>query len=559
MNKFYLTIASKLQNQINNVHKTFVASSSIFKNLYSSRDIVPKSFKISPVSEDFVSDELHNLDINKSTGIDGIKSKLLKDGAEVIKSSITHIINLSIVTGTVPDELKYAVVKPLFKKGSRLEAGNYRPVSVLCIVSKVLERAVYVQLYEYFKKHQLIYEFQSGFRKSYSTDTCLINLMDHIRNLIYKGHYVGMVLLDLQKAFDTVDHDILCDKLEAMGLDFTKWFKSYLENRQQVVVANGTVSEPGTVSCRVPQGSILGSLLFLCYVNDMPMSVKCKLLLYADDSALIVSGSDPKIIADALSKELESCRQWLMDNKLSLHLAKTESILFGSKKKLKRVISFEVKCGDIVIKNEESVNYLGVQLDNHLGGNSIVKGIISKVNSRLKFLYRYSNLLNFKSRKTLCSALIQCLFDYSCSSWYPGLNKGLKEKLQVAQNKTIRFILDLDNRAHIGTKELETTGFLKVPDRVKQLKLGHVFKIRKKTCPRYLTANFQQLNEIEDRITTRAKVNDFLKPKMCINTFAYSAIDDWNSLPNNVKGIKRQKKFKECLKKSLLRTARRSD
>ena len=125
-----------------------------------------------------------------------------------------------------------------------------------------MERAVYVQLYEYFKKHQLIYEFQSGFRKSYSTDTCLINLMDHIRNLIYKGHYVGMVLLDLQKAFDTVDHDIFCDKLEAMGLDFTKWFKSYLENRQKVVVANGTVSEPGTVSCGVPQGSILGPLLF---------------------------------------------------------------------------------------------------------------------------------------------------------------------------------------------------------------------------------------------------------------------------------------------------------
>ena len=153
------------------------------------------------------------------------------------------------------------------------------------------------------------------------------------------------------------------------------------------------------------------------------------MLLYADDSALIVSGSGPKIIADALSKELESCRQWLMDNKLSLHLAKTESILFGSKKKLKRVISFEVKCGDIVIKNEESVRYLGVQLDNHLGGNSIVKGIISKVNSRVIFLYKYRNLLNFESRKTLCSARIQCLLYYPCYSWYPRINKGLKGKL----------------------------------------------------------------------------------------------------------------------------------
>jgi len=117
-----------------------------------------------------------------------------------------------------------------------------------------------------------------------------------------------MVLLDLQKAFHTVDHKILCGKLEVIGINFTKRFKSYLGGRQQIVVANETPSEPGTVSCGVPQGSILGPLLFLCYMNNMSLSVKCKLLLYADDSALIVSGSDPQSISDALSKELESCR-----------------------------------------------------------------------------------------------------------------------------------------------------------------------------------------------------------------------------------------------------------
>ena len=115
-----------------------------------------------------------------------------------------------------------------------------------------------------------------------------------------------------------------------MGINFTKWFKSYLGDRKQIVVANGTSLESGIVSCGVPQGSILGPLLFLCYVNDMSISVKCKLLLYADDSALIVSGSNPQLIADTLSKELESCKQWLMDNKLSLHLGKTEYVLFGS-------------------------------------------------------------------------------------------------------------------------------------------------------------------------------------------------------------------------------------
>ena len=390
---------------------------------------------------------------------------------------------MSIKNNTVPDELKFAMVKPLYKKNSRLEVGNYRPVSILCIVSKILERAVYVQIQEYLKANNLLYEFQSGFRKSYSTDTCLINLMDYIRMLKSKGNYIGMVLLDLQKAFDTVDHEILCEKLEAMGINFTKWFKSYLGDRKQIVVANGTSSESGIVSCGVPQGSILGPLLFLCYVNDMSISVKCKLLLYADDSALIVSGSNPQLIADTLSKELESCKQWLMDNKLSLHLGKTESILFGSKRKLKKVESFNVKCGNESIKHVNSVKYLGVQIDNDLSGNSIVKDIVKKVNLRLRFLYRYKELLNFESRKTLCSALIQCLFDYSCSSWYPGINKDLKDKLRVAQNKMIRFILKLDNRAHIGNQELEKAGFLKVDDRVKQLKLVMYLKSEIKPAP----------------------------------------------------------------------------
>ena len=147
------------------------------------------------------------------------------------------------------------------------------------------------------------------------------------------GNYTGLVLLDLQKAFDTVDHVILCKKLEAMGIASVDWFRSYLSNRTQLVSVNQVESDPLNVTCGVPQGSILGPLLFLCYVNDMASSVDCKLLLYADDSALIVSGKDTDFIANKLSHELESCRQWLVDNKLSLHLGKTECILFGSKKK----------------------------------------------------------------------------------------------------------------------------------------------------------------------------------------------------------------------------------
>ena len=545
LNNYFLTVASNLKSKIPDSNKIFDVDSQNFKDYYKNQGITPKSCKPITVSEDFIYKELKSLNPSKATGIDDINPIFLRDGAELIKGAVTHIINLSIKTNVVPEMFKYAIVKPLHKKNSRLEVGNYRPVSILCTLSKILEKSIFNQMNEFLVKNNILYDFQSGFRGSYSTDTCLINLMDHIKLLNSKNMFAGMVLMDLQKAFDTVDHNILCKKLEAMGLDFTEWVKSYLNERKQVVEANGAKSSEGIVTCGVPQGSILGPLLFLCYVNDMPMSVKCKLLLYADDSALIVSGKDPKEIARDLSRELESCKQWLIDNKLSLHLGKTEAILFGSKRKLNKVESFDVKCGDININNVNSVKYLGVQIDNTLSGENIVMNIIKKCNSRLKFLYRHKDMLDFCSRKTLCTALIQCHFDYSCSSWYPGLGKTLKDKLQVAQNKMIRFILDLDNRAHIGHKEFKKAGFLDVSSRVSQLKLGHAFKVNKKTCPEYLRFNFQKLNENAERIATRAKAHNFHVPKIDPKTFAYSTIKDWNNLPNDIKMTNSLKTFKD--------------
>ena len=331
-NKYFLTIASTLVKKLPIINKIFDVDSISFSDYYKSKGISPKTFKLTTVSEDFIFNQLKSINPSKSTGIDEIRPIFLRDGADVLKGAILHIVNLSIESNTIPEIFKYAIVKPLHKKGSRLEPGNYRPISILCTLSKILERAIYNQINQYLTVNDILYEFQSGFRGSYSTDTCLINLIDHIKMLKSHNMFVGMVLLDLQKAFDTVDHQILCKKLEKMGLDVTKLIKSYLEGRKQIVEANGIRSLAGTVTCGVPQGSILGPLLFLCYINDMPMSVRCKVLLYADDSALIVSGKDPKIIAETLSKELGSCRQWLIDNKLSLHLGKTEYILFGTRR-----------------------------------------------------------------------------------------------------------------------------------------------------------------------------------------------------------------------------------
>ena len=164
------------------------------------------------VSEDFIYKELYKLNPSKSTGTDNIPARFVKDAASVLTKPILHIINLSIEQNSVPNDLKSARVVPLFKKNKRCDVGNYRPVSVLSVVSKILERAVYTQLEEYLTKKKLLFDFQSGFRNKFSTDSCLTYLTDYIKTQISKGLYTGMLMLDFQKAFDTVDHDISCAK-----------------------------------------------------------------------------------------------------------------------------------------------------------------------------------------------------------------------------------------------------------------------------------------------------------------------------------------------------------
>jgi hypothetical protein len=253
-----------------------------------------------------------------------------------------------------------------------------------------------------------------------------------------------------------------------MGLsdNSVKWFSSYLSDRYQVVDINGTLSSPCKITCGVPQGSILGPLLFLVYVNDMESAVGCKLLLYADDSALMVSNRDVGFIQERLSLELQSVSEWLIDNKLSLHLGKTESILFGTKRKLTKQSELSVKCSNKTITASSEVKYLGLDLDQTLCGDITGNKVIKKANSKLKFLNRKSKFLNFNTKKLLVSALIQCHYDYGCSVWYSGLNQNIRLKLQTAQNKVIRSILDLPPRSHVGASMFRKLNWLPTDLRV---------------------------------------------------------------------------------------------
>lgn len=550
INNFFINVGYNLVSKLPNLPDLYSAFTEHCSTFYRNLGISPGTYSIQNVDRNFILKELQKLKPNKSTGLDDISPRFLRDGAHILSDVIMHLVNLSISSKTVPNCTKKAKVVPLYKKGSRLDVGNYRPVSILTSISKILERAVYVQVVEHCKSNNIIYPLQSGFQKHYSTDTCLMYLQDHIRSEISKGNFVGMMMLDVQKAFDSVDHTMLCEKIRLAGID-EKWFQSYLTGRTQVVNINDYYSNENTIVCGVPQGSLLGPWCYLIYSNDLPPCVSCKVILYADDTILLVSNKDLNIVKERLSQVGTTCFHWLCNNKLSMHMGKTEVIVFSSKRKQNHTRDFSIKMGEHNIKAKNSVKYLGLTMDNCLSGDSIVANIVAKTSARLKFCYRHKNSLNLHARKTLVTSLVQCYFDYAVSSWYSGLNKANRKKLQVAQNKLVRFILDLNPRSHIGQRELNQINFLNTQDRADQLMLGHMFNIYHQTAPAYLN---QKFCAVSHHYGTRRATRNFFLPrpsKIDIANFAYQGAKKWNSLPINIKCINNKCDFKNKVRQWL--------
>ena len=257
-----------------------------------------------------------------------------------------------------------------------------------------------------------------------------------------------MILTDLKKAFDTINHKILLDTL--LPIDFSKitigWCEFFAAELQFTVEVTNRVSKFSNILCGGPQGSTLRPLLFFIYVNDMSEAVECDLYLYADDSCLFFQHKNITEIKKKVNERLQQylffvCRYTF----LNIHFGevKTKSIFFSSKRNLKLVEELDIRYKDIKIKQYKHVNYLGCMLDESMSGETMALRVIEKINSRLKFLYRKNRFLDVPLRRLLCNALIQPHFDYACTAWYPNLSKKLKDKLQVTQNKCIRFCLKL--------------------------------------------------------------------------------------------------------------------
>ena len=302
------------------------------------------------------------------------------------------------MNGVVPSELKLAKVVPLFKSGDAMTLSNYRPVSVLPVFSKILERLMYTRLLAFINKHKILYKFQFGFRGGHSPHLALIYLIDKISNALENGDCVLGVFLDFSKAFDTVNHDILFTKLHHYGIRGVAldWFKSYLKDRKQYVCFNGTDSCTKYIRCGVPQVSILGPLLFLIYINDLAsISDKIFTLLFADDSNLFLSGKNPDDLIESMNNELIKVVDWLNINKLSLNIKKTHFIIFRNKHERIETRN-ELTINDVVIEMTNSTKFLGIMIDQHINFQRHIAYVKGKISRSLGILYKARKIFHKK-------------------------------------------------------------------------------------------------------------------------------------------------------------------
>ena len=293
--------------------------------------------------------------------------KFLKILAPAISETLSNISNKSFALGIFPDHMKLAMITPIFKEGSKLDVSNYRPVSVLPTISKVLEKLMLTRLTEYLEKSKIIYEHQFGFQKNRSTTLAVLDLNTRITKALDRGNYAASVFLNFAKAFDMVNHQILLSKLENYGIrgPAKDWFESYLKSRHQIVKIGDTLSDKMQIACGVPQGSILGPILFLLYINDIKNASKTlKFLLFADDTSTLLISKSIQELENVYNKELSHVIDWLNANKLTLNVEKSNLVLFRKTKKTSKTLNIKIKGEQI--QEKEYTKYLGILIDSKL-------------------------------------------------------------------------------------------------------------------------------------------------------------------------------------------------
>ena len=384
-------------------HEPIINPLTRLQNWLSSRTKPISTFKLKTISRLQLRKILKKLKGNRSSGIDFIDGFCIKLAAPLIEDELLHLVNLSIKKSQYPQQWKSAKINPHFKSGDKFNGTNYRPVSDLVFVSKITEAAVFEQVFEHFVVNELWHPNHHGYKHGHSTATAITQMYDIWIRGAEEKKLSAALLLDLSAAFDVVDHQILLRKLDLYNFDSDSvaWFKSYLSNRSQYVMVESCLSDPKPVGDQsVPQGSLLGPLLFIIFYNDFPAAREVgSSVLYADDDTDIVADNDIETLTEKIQNEANLSTDWVKDNRLVCSGKKTKLLIIGTRE-LKRSrqgnTKVEITVAGHTVKESESERLLGIIVNNtmtwesHLYGNDEHKGLIPKLSQRAKLIQRLS-------------------------------------------------------------------------------------------------------------------------------------------------------------------------
>ena len=447
-NNFFINISSNIHSRLPNHNSTPISFSqpqgihTFFLDPIDPQDIIEVSKIIKP---------------KLSAGFDNISSKLMKDTIDLTAIPLAHIINLSFETGIFPDDMKTAKVIPIFKSANPNQVSNYRPISLLPAYSKLMEKIVYKKLHSFLEYHKLLYKHQYGFRSKHST----VHPIIHFLNFCSEAHdhspseITLSIFCDLSKAFDVIDHTILYEKLYRLGIrgSMLQWIRSYLTDRKQFVDIDGVKSSCKTVVHGVPQGSILGPLLFLLYVNDIQFASTATVLSFADDTTLLVSSSNPADLIEKANLAMSQMHNYFTANKLLLNISKTKFMIIKPKQK-----SFDLSDISIILNGEklqrvgngnkeEAIKFLGIFIDENLTWKQHISHVKMKVSRTLFAINKVKNVLPSSSLEMLYYSLIHSHLTYGNLAWGNAAPNILKS-LFLLQKKALRYIYKAKYNSH---------------------------------------------------------------------------------------------------------------
>ena len=533
------------------------------------------AFSLSCVHPETVKKIILGLKNSKASGMDDIDTYTIKLMADATLPAITHLVNLSIKQASFPALYKKAKVIPLFKKDDPLLPKNYRPVAILCIVSKVIERAVFLQIVEYMSTNDLFHPNHHGFRAFHSTTTAMIQMYDNWVQAEDRGELAGVCMLDMSAAFDVVDHDLLIQKLKLYGFDDSslKWMRDYLSGRSQAVYIDGFLSSFLAVDVGVPQGSILGPLCYVIFTNDLPetilatdhvhwgvMTTYCDecggLCCFADDSTYGVSSKDPKVLEERLNEKYRILANYMGNNRLKLNDEKTHLLIMTTKQKQRLMdIDIQIKTTTEPIEPKSSEKLLGVWIKNDLKWAEYIQNsensLLKQLNTRLNALRKICQVASFRARLMVANGIFNSKLIFQISLW-GGAEEYLLNSLQKVQNKAARCVAR--RGMYCSSAEiLKQCGWLSVRQLVFFHSVTLIYKSIMTSYPKYihskLTMEFPYNTRLSHSDSVRMGPAFRSRLELTERSFINRATVCYNQLPPDLRKVGKLETFKVTLKK----------